>query len=83
MTIRQTLAVVLIALTVWQALGLRALAAIGDEAPLVIEVTGWQYWWEVVYDPDGRAVPSTLFANGTREGCTDPDLVLERYLAEQ
>jgi cytochrome c oxidase subunit 2 len=50
-------AVVLLALTVWQSLGLRALASIApDEPPFVIQVTGYQYWWDVVYDPDGVAI---------------------------
>lgn len=33
------------------------LASIGrvDRDALVIEVTGHQFWWDVVYDPDGRA----------------------------
>jgi cytochrome c oxidase subunit 2 len=32
------------------------LASIGrvDRQALVIEVTGYQYWWDVVYDPDGE-----------------------------
>ncbi|MFD0857892.1 cytochrome c oxidase subunit II [Roseovarius aquimarinus] len=34
------------------------LASIGkvERDALVIEVTGYQYWWDVVYDPDGRAL---------------------------
>ncbi len=34
------------------------LASIGkvDRDALVIEVTGYQFWWDVVYDPDGRAL---------------------------
>lgn len=50
-------AVVLLALTVWQSLGLRALAAIApDDRPFTIEITGHQFWWDIVYDPDGAAV---------------------------
>ena len=34
------------------------LAAIGevDEEPAVIEVTGHQYWWDVIHDPRGRSL---------------------------
>ena len=34
------------------------LAAIGevDEKPAVIEVTGHQYWWDVIHDPRGRSL---------------------------
>lgn len=34
------------------------LASVGkvDRAALVIEVTGHQFWWDVIYDPEGRAL---------------------------
>ncbi len=46
-----TLAVLLIGSTI-------TLAAIGrvDRVAVVIEVTGHQYWWDVIYDPDDRAL---------------------------
>ncbi|WP_029056758.1 cytochrome c oxidase subunit II [Stappia stellulata] len=48
-------AVVLFSLFVGSTLVLRAIAG-GAEAAHVIEVTGKQFWWDVVYDPDGRAI---------------------------
>lgn len=48
-------AVVLAGLFAASTLVLRSIAG-GSGAPHVIEVTGKQYWWDVVYDPDGRAL---------------------------
>lgn len=47
--------IVLAGLFVASTLVLRAIAGPGEPAH-VIEVTGKQYWWDVVYDPDGRAL---------------------------
>lgn len=43
-------------LFVASALMLRAAAGGEEPARLSIEVTGYQYWWDVRYDPDGRAL---------------------------
>lgn len=48
--------VALTALVVGSTLVLRAAAGPSDDAALTIEVTGYQYWWDVVYDPEGRAL---------------------------
>ena len=47
--------IALIALVVGSTLTLASIGRVDREA-LVIEVTGYQYWWDVVYDPDGRAL---------------------------
>jgi cytochrome c oxidase subunit 2 len=48
-------ALALVALVVGSTLTLAAIGKVDREA-LVIEVTGHQYWWDVVYDPEGRAL---------------------------
>ncbi|WP_306118854.1 MULTISPECIES: cytochrome c oxidase subunit II [unclassified Roseitalea] len=45
----------ILVLFVFSTITLRAIARTDDTA-FVIEVTGHQYWWDVVYDPDGRAI---------------------------
>ncbi|MHA3979405.1 cytochrome c oxidase subunit II [Halovulum sp. GXIMD14794] len=37
-------------------LTLRAIAAPPPEDALTVEIIGHQYWWEIVYDPGGRAL---------------------------
>lgn len=47
--------VTILALFVFSSITLRAIARTDPDAT-VIEVTGHQYWWDVIYDPDGRAI---------------------------
>lgn len=47
--------VTIVALFVFSSITLRAIARTDPDAT-VIEVTGHQYWWDVIYDPDGRAI---------------------------
>lgn len=47
--------VALVSLLIGSSLTLAAITAEEDDAP-VIEVTGYQYWWDVVHDPEGRAL---------------------------
>ncbi|MGK7650996.1 cytochrome c oxidase subunit II [Roseovarius sp. B08] len=47
--------IALVALMVGSTFTLASIARVDRDA-LVIEVTGHQYWWDVVYDPDGRAL---------------------------
>lgn len=45
----------LLAYALWLMPGLRPAANAGEPGGMTVEVTGRQYWWRVVYDPDGPA----------------------------
>ncbi len=47
--------VALAALVVGSSLTLASIGTVDDKAP-VIEITGHQYWWDVIHDPGGRAL---------------------------
>jgi cytochrome c oxidase subunit 2 len=48
--------VVLGALVIGSAVVLRAASGPSGDATVTVEVTGYQYWWDVVHDPNGRAL---------------------------